>query len=189
MPPSPSSCSPRDRSGPGNSPLRWSASTSSAASSPARSPAPPSISRTAPAIARLQRAVWLIRRGTPVSSASSLRASSSSSISRSPAAHAQRPARRRSQHPGVDIGASIAACSDLLIAHGGHPGAAGVPRENVDRPRSAAPAGCHHGCGHASAWSSTPNCRSPSPCLVGNFATPGPTATATPVFIIWCGSH
>ncbi|MFO7631554.1 MAG: DHHA1 domain-containing protein [Caldilinea sp.] len=28
--------------------------------------------------------------------------------------------------PGVDIGASIAACSHLLITHGGHPGAAGV---------------------------------------------------------------
>lgn len=28
--------------------------------------------------------------------------------------------------PGIDIGASIAACSHLLIAHGGHPGAAGV---------------------------------------------------------------
>ncbi len=41
--------------------------------------------------------------------------------------------------PGVDIGASIAACSDLLIAYGGHPGAAGVtlPRENVDRFREA----------------------------------------------------
>ena len=28
--------------------------------------------------------------------------------------------------PGVDIGASIAACSQLLLTHGGHPGAAGV---------------------------------------------------------------
>lgn len=28
--------------------------------------------------------------------------------------------------PGVDIGAAIAACSHLLITHGGHPGAAGV---------------------------------------------------------------
>ena len=28
--------------------------------------------------------------------------------------------------PGVDIGAAIAACSHLLISHGGHPGAAGV---------------------------------------------------------------
>jgi single-stranded-DNA-specific exonuclease len=28
--------------------------------------------------------------------------------------------------PGVDIGASIAACSHLLLTHGGHPGAAGV---------------------------------------------------------------
>jgi len=36
--------------------------------------------------------------------------------------------------PGVDIGASIAACSGLLIGHGGHPGAAGLslPAENVD---------------------------------------------------------
>ncbi len=39
--------------------------------------------------------------------------------------------------PSVDIGASIAACSDLLIGYGGHPGAAGVTlaRENVDRFR------------------------------------------------------
>jgi len=39
--------------------------------------------------------------------------------------------------PSVDIGASIAACRDLLIGYGGHPGAAGVtlPRENVDRFR------------------------------------------------------
>ncbi len=28
--------------------------------------------------------------------------------------------------PGVDIGASIAACSHLLLSHGGHPGAAGL---------------------------------------------------------------
>ncbi len=28
--------------------------------------------------------------------------------------------------PGVDIGAAIAACADLLLSHGGHPGAAGV---------------------------------------------------------------
>lgn len=28
--------------------------------------------------------------------------------------------------PGVNIGAAIAACADLLITHGGHPGAAGV---------------------------------------------------------------
>ena len=28
--------------------------------------------------------------------------------------------------PGVDIGAAIAACSQLLLTHGGHPGAAGV---------------------------------------------------------------
>ena len=28
--------------------------------------------------------------------------------------------------PGVDIGAAIAACSHLLLSHGGHPGAAGV---------------------------------------------------------------
>lgn len=36
--------------------------------------------------------------------------------------------------PGVDIGASIAACSHLLIGHGGHPGAAGLslPAENID---------------------------------------------------------
>lgn len=39
--------------------------------------------------------------------------------------------------PGVDIGASIAACADLLIGFGGHPGAAGLslPAENVDRFR------------------------------------------------------
>jgi single-stranded-DNA-specific exonuclease len=39
--------------------------------------------------------------------------------------------------PGVDIGASIAACADLLIGHGGHPGAAGLslPAENIDRFR------------------------------------------------------
>jgi len=36
--------------------------------------------------------------------------------------------------PGVDIGAAIAACSALLIAHGGHPGAAGVTllADNID---------------------------------------------------------
>lgn len=36
--------------------------------------------------------------------------------------------------PGVDIGASIAACSHLLLHHGGHPGAAGLALlpENVD---------------------------------------------------------
>ncbi len=36
--------------------------------------------------------------------------------------------------PGVDIGASIAACSRLLLSHGGHPGAAGVSLlpENID---------------------------------------------------------
>ncbi|MEM7130958.1 MAG: DHH family phosphoesterase [Chloroflexota bacterium] len=36
--------------------------------------------------------------------------------------------------PGVDIGASIAACSHLLIGHGGHPGAAGLSLlpENID---------------------------------------------------------
>uniref|UniRef100_A0A7C1FIE6 Single-stranded-DNA-specific exonuclease RecJ n=1 Tax=Caldilinea aerophila TaxID=133453 RepID=A0A7C1FIE6_9CHLR len=36
--------------------------------------------------------------------------------------------------PGVDIGAAIAACSHLLIAHGGHPGAAGLSLlpENID---------------------------------------------------------
>ncbi|MBW7885858.1 MAG: DHH family phosphoesterase [Caldilineaceae bacterium] len=36
--------------------------------------------------------------------------------------------------PGVDIGASIAACSHLLINHGGHPGAAGLSLlpENID---------------------------------------------------------
>jgi single-stranded-DNA-specific exonuclease len=39
--------------------------------------------------------------------------------------------------PGVDIGAAIAACSHLLISHGGHPGAAGVSLlpENIDRFR------------------------------------------------------
>ncbi len=39
--------------------------------------------------------------------------------------------------PGVDIGASIAACSPLLIGHGGHPGAAGVTLlpENISRFR------------------------------------------------------
>ncbi len=39
--------------------------------------------------------------------------------------------------PGVDIGASIAACADMLIGHGGHPGAAGLslPAENIDRFR------------------------------------------------------
>lgn len=38
---------------------------------------------------------------------------------------------------GVDIGAAIAACSALLLTHGGHPGAAGVslPPENIDRFR------------------------------------------------------
>ena len=38
---------------------------------------------------------------------------------------------------GVDIGASIAACSHLLLRFGGHPGAAGVtlPTENIDRFR------------------------------------------------------
>lgn len=36
--------------------------------------------------------------------------------------------------PGVDIGAAIAACSHLLIAYGGHPGAAGLTLlpENID---------------------------------------------------------
>lgn len=39
--------------------------------------------------------------------------------------------------PGVDIGAAIAACSHLLLTHGGHPGAAGVSLlpENIDRFR------------------------------------------------------
>ena len=39
--------------------------------------------------------------------------------------------------PGVDIGGSIAACSHLLLTHGGHPGAAGVSLlpENIDRFR------------------------------------------------------
>ncbi|MCC9077906.1 DHH family phosphoesterase [Litorilinea aerophila] len=39
--------------------------------------------------------------------------------------------------PGVDIGAAIAACSHLLLGHGGHPGAAGLslPPENIDRFR------------------------------------------------------
>ena len=38
---------------------------------------------------------------------------------------------------GVDIGAAIAACSHLLLTHGGHPGAAGVSLlpENIDRFR------------------------------------------------------
>jgi len=36
--------------------------------------------------------------------------------------------------PGVDIGASIAACGHLLLGHGGHPGAAGLSLlpENID---------------------------------------------------------
>ncbi len=36
--------------------------------------------------------------------------------------------------PGIDIGASIAACSHLLLHHGGHPGAAGLGLlpENID---------------------------------------------------------
>ena len=36
--------------------------------------------------------------------------------------------------PGVDIGSAIAACSSLLLSHGGHPGAAGMslPPENID---------------------------------------------------------
>lgn len=39
--------------------------------------------------------------------------------------------------PSVDIGASIAACSQMLLTHGGHPGAAGVSLapENIDRFR------------------------------------------------------
>ncbi|MEZ4682765.1 MAG: DHHA1 domain-containing protein [Caldilineaceae bacterium] len=39
--------------------------------------------------------------------------------------------------PGVDIGGSIAACSHLLLHHGGHPGAAGLALlpENIDRFR------------------------------------------------------
>lgn len=39
--------------------------------------------------------------------------------------------------PGVDIGGAIAACSELLLGHGGHPGAAGVSLlpENIDRFR------------------------------------------------------
>ncbi|RIK32886.1 MAG: hypothetical protein DCC55_36025 [Chloroflexi bacterium] len=39
--------------------------------------------------------------------------------------------------PGVDIGAAIAGCSHLLLAHGGHPGAAGLSLlpENIDRLR------------------------------------------------------
>jgi single-stranded-DNA-specific exonuclease len=39
--------------------------------------------------------------------------------------------------PGVDIGGAIAACSHLLLTHGGHPGAAGVSLlpENIDRFR------------------------------------------------------
>ena len=39
--------------------------------------------------------------------------------------------------PGVDIGAAIAACADLLTQHGGHPGAAGLTLEaaNINRFR------------------------------------------------------
>lgn len=39
--------------------------------------------------------------------------------------------------PGVDIGGAIAGCSHLLIAHGGHPGAAGLSLlpENIERFR------------------------------------------------------
>lgn len=39
--------------------------------------------------------------------------------------------------PGVDIGAAIAACADLLRQHGGHPGAAGVTLDaaNIDHFR------------------------------------------------------
>ena len=39
--------------------------------------------------------------------------------------------------PGIDIGASIAACGNLLVGHGGHPGAAGLRLlpENIDRFR------------------------------------------------------
>ncbi len=39
--------------------------------------------------------------------------------------------------PSVDIGASIAACADLLTGHGGHPGAAGLTLDaaNIDRFR------------------------------------------------------
>lgn len=39
--------------------------------------------------------------------------------------------------PGVDIGSAIAACSHLLLTHGGHPGAAGLSLlpENIDRFR------------------------------------------------------
>lgn len=39
--------------------------------------------------------------------------------------------------PGVDIGAAIAGCSQLLLAYGGHPGAAGLSLlpENIDRFR------------------------------------------------------
>ncbi|MBK8047954.1 MAG: hypothetical protein IPK16_12960 [Anaerolineales bacterium] len=41
--------------------------------------------------------------------------------------------------PGVDIGAAIAACSHLLLTHGGHPGAAGVSLlpENINAFRRA----------------------------------------------------
>jgi single-stranded-DNA-specific exonuclease len=41
--------------------------------------------------------------------------------------------------PGVDIGGAIAACADLLLSHGGHPGAAGLTLqpENIDRFRRA----------------------------------------------------
>lgn len=40
--------------------------------------------------------------------------------------------------PGVDIGASVAACSRLLLTHGGHPGAAGLSLlpENIEHFRS-----------------------------------------------------
>ncbi len=40
--------------------------------------------------------------------------------------------------PGVDIGSAIAACSHLLLTHGGHPGAAGLSLlpENIDRFRA-----------------------------------------------------
>lgn len=39
--------------------------------------------------------------------------------------------------PGVDIAAAIAACGDLLLSHGGHPGAAGLSlvAENIDHFR------------------------------------------------------
>ncbi len=99
--------------------------------------------------------------------------------------------------PGVDIGASIAACSDLLIAHGGHPGAAGVtlPRENVDRFREA----LHRQVAHHTAADTPPGLVIDAELPLAHVTMPlveqlqrlAPfgNGNLAGLYHIWCGSH